>query len=149
MTLSIAVIGAGAWGTALAAHLSRRADLAVTLWARDSAQARAMAASRVNEKYLPGCALPRRLDVSSDLAVVATAELLVVATPVAALPAVAGELAAAGARAPLVFRAEQNVLLELAEPATGASTTAAPGWVSVKHRDGQAGYVRIAQVFGL
>jgi len=51
--------------------------------------------------------------------------------------------------APLVFRAEQNVLLELAEPATGASTTAAPGWVSVKHRDGQAGYVRIAQVFGL
>jgi SH3-like domain-containing protein len=51
--------------------------------------------------------------------------------------------------APLVFRAEQNVLLELAEPATGASTTATPGWVSVKHRDGQAGYVRIAQVFGL
>jgi len=51
--------------------------------------------------------------------------------------------------APLVFRAEQNVLLELAEPATGASTTAAPGWVSVKHRDGQAGYVRITQVFGL
>jgi SH3-like domain-containing protein len=51
--------------------------------------------------------------------------------------------------APLVFRAEQNVLLELAEPATGATTTATPGWVTVKHRDGQAGYVRIAQVFGL
>ncbi len=51
--------------------------------------------------------------------------------------------------APLVFRAEQNVLLELAEPATGASTTATPGWVSVRHRDGQAGFVRIAQVFGL
>lgn len=48
--------------------------------------------------------------------------------------------------APLVFRAEQNVLLELAEP---ASTTAMPGWVRVKHRDGQAGFVRIAQVFGL
>ena len=51
--------------------------------------------------------------------------------------------------APLVFRAEQNVLLELAEPATGASTTATPGWVAVRHRDGQAGYVRIAQMFGL
>ena len=51
--------------------------------------------------------------------------------------------------APLVFRAEQNVLLELAEPATGATTTATPGWVKVKHRDGQAGFVRIAQVFGL
>jgi SH3-like domain-containing protein len=51
--------------------------------------------------------------------------------------------------APIVFRAEQNVLLELAETATSASTTAMPGWVGVKHRDGQAGYVRIAQVFGL
>ena len=53
------------------------------------------------------------------------------------------------AAAPLVFRAEQNVLLELAEPATGANATATPGWVRVKHRDGQAGFVRIAQVFGL
>ena len=51
--------------------------------------------------------------------------------------------------APVVFRAEQNVLLELAEPATSASTTAMPGWVGVKHRDGQAGYVKISQVFGL
>jgi SH3-like domain-containing protein len=51
--------------------------------------------------------------------------------------------------APLVFRAEQNVLLELAEPATGASTTTAPGWVKVRHRDGQSGFVRISQVFGL
>ena len=43
----------------------------------------------------------------------------------------------------------QNVLLELAEPATSAGTTAAPGWVKVRHRDGATGYVRIAQVFGL
>jgi SH3-like domain-containing protein len=51
--------------------------------------------------------------------------------------------------APLVFRAEQNVLLELAEPAAGASTTSTPGWVKVRHRDGQTGFVRIAQVYGL
>ena len=51
--------------------------------------------------------------------------------------------------APLVFRAEQNVLLELAEPAAGATSTATPGWAKVRHRDGQAGFVRIAQVFGL
>jgi SH3-like domain-containing protein len=51
--------------------------------------------------------------------------------------------------APLVFRAEQNVLLELAETATSAATTASPGWVRVRHRDGAGGYVRIAQVFGL
>jgi glycerol-3-phosphate dehydrogenase (NAD(P)+) len=103
MSISIGVVGAGAWGTALAAHLSRRADLAVTLWARDPAQARSMADRRRNERYLPGFALPDPLAVTAELSAVADAQLLVVATPVAALPAVAGELAAAGARAPLVW----------------------------------------------
>ena len=51
--------------------------------------------------------------------------------------------------APLVFRAEQNVLLDLAESAASPGTTATPGWVKVRHRDGQAGYVRVNQVFGL
>ena len=50
--------------------------------------------------------------------------------------------------APVVFRAEQNVLLELAEPAASAAATAAPGWVKVRHRDGQSGFVRVAQIFG-
>jgi SH3-like domain-containing protein len=51
--------------------------------------------------------------------------------------------------APLVFRAELQVLLEAAEAATSAATTAAPGWIKVRHRDGQVGYVRVGQVFGL
>ena len=42
--------------------------------------------------------------------------------------------------APVVFRAEQNVLLELAETASSPATTAMPGWVKVRHRDGQTGY---------
>ena len=46
----------------------------------------------------------------------------------------------------LVFKAEQNVLLELAD-STYVTTT--PGWAKVRHRDGQVGYVRIAQVWGL
>jgi SH3-like domain-containing protein len=53
------------------------------------------------------------------------------------------------AESPLVFRAERGVLLEVAEPAASAATTASPGWVKVKHRDGQVGFVRVAQVFGL
>jgi SH3-like domain-containing protein len=68
---------------------------------------------------------------------------LVVRVPLAEVRAHADDAA------PLVFRAEQNVLLELAERAIGASATATPGWVRVRHRDGQAGFVRIAQVFGL
>jgi SH3-like domain-containing protein len=50
------------------------------------------------------------------------------------------------ASAPLVFKAEQNVLLELID-ANAATTT--PGWAKVRHRDGQIGYVRIQQVWGL
>lgn len=51
--------------------------------------------------------------------------------------------------APVAFRAEENVLLELAEPAASPTNTATPGWVQVRHRDGQTGYARIGQVFGL
>ena len=69
--------------------------------------------------------------------------VLVVRVPVADVRANPDDAAS------LVFRAEQNVLLELAEPAAGATSTATPGWVKVRHRDGQAGFVRIAQVFGL
>ena len=51
--------------------------------------------------------------------------------------------------APVVFRAEQNVLLDLAESATSPATTTSPGWVKVRHRDGQTGFIRVPQVYGL
>lgn len=57
--------------------------------------------------------------------------------------------AAPDEKAQVVFRADRDVLLELAEPATSPAATATPGWVKVRHRDGQTGYVRLAQVFGL
>ena len=59
---------------------------------------------------------------------------------------VADVLAAPEANAALVFKAEQNVVLELIDPAHVSNT---PGWAKVRHRDGQQGYVRIAQVWGL
>jgi glycerol-3-phosphate dehydrogenase (NAD(P)+) len=102
----LSVLGAGAWGTALAAHFARRPGIEVTLWARDAAQAAAIAATGVNARYLPGIALPAELRASSDLAAAAAADLLIVATPVAALPGVAEALAAAGGRAPLVWLAK-------------------------------------------
>ena len=67
---------------------------------------------------------------------------VVVRTPVAEVRANPDE------SAPVVFRAEQNVVLELAEPAASPTATSAPGWVKVRHRDGQSGYVRVNQVFG-
>jgi len=57
--------------------------------------------------------------------------------------------ASADEKAPLVFRAEPGVLLELGEPLTSAAAASMPGWVKVKHQDGQTGFVRITQVFGL
>jgi SH3-like domain-containing protein len=55
-------------------------------------------------------------------------------------------LAQPEASAPVVFKAEQNVLLELVDP---SYVTTTPGWAKVRHRDGQAGFVRIQQVWGL
>ena len=56
--------------------------------------------------------------------------------------------AAPDGAAPVVFRADKDLLLELAEPATSPVAGSAPGWVKVRHRDGATGYVRLSQVFG-
>jgi SH3-like domain-containing protein len=56
--------------------------------------------------------------------------------------------AAADDASPVVFRADRDVLLEIAEPAASPVATATPGWVRVRHRDGLAGYVRLTQIFG-
>jgi len=79
----VAVLGAGAWGTAIASVLAAR--LEVTLWARDAAQAEAIARTRRNERYLRGIELPAAVKVSSDLSESARADLLLAATPVAGL----------------------------------------------------------------
>ncbi len=88
---SLAVLGAGAWGTALAAVLSGRHR--VTLWARDPAQAKALAAERRNARYLAEIALPEALRIEASLAqALSGAELLIAATPVAGLRDLLGKL---------------------------------------------------------
>lgn len=83
--MKILVIGAGAWGTALAMHAASRHQ--VQLWARDAGQARQLQTGRENQRYLPGIRLPDALEVtSSDLqSLAAQAELIVLGTPMAAL----------------------------------------------------------------
>jgi glycerol-3-phosphate dehydrogenase (NAD(P)+) len=81
----VAIIGAGAWGTALAVHLARSVSVAVSLIARDRIQAEAMRAERQNTRYLPGVRLPDAIEVVSDLAVTANASTVIIATPMAAL----------------------------------------------------------------
>jgi glycerol-3-phosphate dehydrogenase (NAD(P)+) len=79
----VAVLGAGAWGTAIASVLAAR--LEVTLWARDAAQAQAIARTRRNERYLRGIEISPAVKVTSDLADTSRADLVLAATPVAAL----------------------------------------------------------------
>lgn len=84
--MNLTVLGAGAWGTALAISAAPRHP--TLLWARDAAQARQMQAERRNSRYLPEVELPEALQVEADLqAALRHAEggLLVVATPMAAL----------------------------------------------------------------
>jgi glycerol-3-phosphate dehydrogenase (NAD(P)+) len=88
----ITVLGAGAWGTAVAMALAARHD--VLLWGRNAGAMNAMAAARENTDYLPGFALPEALKVSADFdaalahvveAAEAEAPLLIAACPVAGL----------------------------------------------------------------
>ena len=80
----VAVLGAGAWGTAISCVLSAR--LEVALWTRDPAQAKGIASTRRNARYLPGFELPSSVKVTADLAEATQgAQLLLAATPVAGL----------------------------------------------------------------
>ncbi len=84
--MKIAVLGAGAWGTALATAAAPRHE--VLLYARDAALAVAMALERRNVRYLPEVALPPTLAVTADRALALThaaGGLLVLATPMAGL----------------------------------------------------------------
>lgn len=95
--MHITIVGAGAWGTALAIAATRQ-SVSVSLHARDAAQAQAMQEQRRNERYLPGVDLPEGLTISSgSLAVLAQQaqpeDLFVIATPMAGLRQVLQALA--------------------------------------------------------
>ncbi|MEJ7929112.1 NAD(P)H-dependent glycerol-3-phosphate dehydrogenase [Ramlibacter sp. AN1015] len=86
--MRLAVLGAGAWGTALAVNAS--AGHEVSLWLRDAAQARSLRSDRENRRYLPGVALAPSITVRDDAAqdlprLVSEHALAIVATPMAGL----------------------------------------------------------------
>src|SRR3954469_18961652 len=82
--MRVAVLGAGAWGTAIACVLGAR--LEAVLWARDAGQARKLAQTRRNDRYLPGIEIPSAVTVTGDLAAATSGiALALVATPVAGL----------------------------------------------------------------
>ena len=98
--MKIIVLGAGAWGTALAVSASSNpfSSHTVTLWARDAQQAAAVQASRENLRYLPGVVLPPGLAIgtgplTSLAELQAGVDLVIVATPMAGLRGLLADLA--------------------------------------------------------
>lgn len=79
--MRVAVLGAGSWGTALAALLARNGHQTL-LWGRNAEQVRTINENHENTRYLPGIALPETLVASTDLpATVRDADLILVVTP--------------------------------------------------------------------
>ena len=100
--MRIAVLGAGAWGTALALSLCPRHQ--VTLWIWDRAQLEEMRALRENARFLPGFPLPDELTLEGDAATALTvAEFALVAVPTSALRETFRRIAASGRRLPVVW----------------------------------------------
>lgn len=100
--MNIAILGAGAWGTALAISLS--AHHRVTLWGRNAAQISAMSASRRNQHYLPEISLPQELQLTHELnAALADAELVLAVVPVSALRGTLAQIANLSKPVPVIW----------------------------------------------
>jgi len=90
----IAVLGAGAWGTALTVSLARRGGHDIALWAHSPAHAAELADTGENTRYLPGFVLPADVRVTASLAdAVDDAEIVLCVTPSQALRSVMQQIA--------------------------------------------------------
>jgi SH3-like domain-containing protein len=137
---SLGLVGAG---PALAAEFRSVAETAAVLYDAPSARARKLYV--VSQGYpfeivvvVEGWSKVR--DATGELSWVENRLLTDKRTVLVKVP-LARVLESADDRAPVVFQAQQNVLLELLEVAGG-------GWLKVRHRDGQIGFVKVAQVSG-
>src|SRR5882672_3988975 len=100
--MKIAVLGAGAWGTAISLVLCARLD--VRLWARDAALIDALRANRANRRYLPGFTLPAALDLTGDLRrALDGVELALAAVTTNGLRATLRQVRSSGQSVPLVW----------------------------------------------
>ncbi|MGE5027294.1 MAG: NAD(P)H-dependent glycerol-3-phosphate dehydrogenase [Betaproteobacteria bacterium] len=100
--MKIAVLGAGAWGTALAINLAARHD--VCLWTRNPAQWAEMSEARSNRRYLSGFDFPDALRLELKLeSALDRADLVLAVVPTAGFRQVLGQMAGMGAVMPLVW----------------------------------------------
>jgi glycerol-3-phosphate dehydrogenase (NAD(P)+) len=100
--MKITVLGAGAWGTALALVYAKRH--AVTLWTRNPQQIEDISKAHENARYLPGFSLPESIHYSSDLnQAIAGADLLLAVVPTSGIRALFVALTQAGNTVPIIW----------------------------------------------
>lgn len=78
--MNVGVVGAGAWGTALA-MVSHRAGCNTTLWAREEEVVASVNSDHVNKTYLPGAALDPGVRATADLSEMSAADILLLVSP--------------------------------------------------------------------
>lgn len=123
----LAVLGAGSWGTALAAHLARSGQ-PVRLWARDEAVVRSINDRRANPDYLPGVTLPAGIAATSDLAAAAErAETVFVVIPSAFCRAVYQRAAGILAPGAVLVSATKGLEMDTLRRMSEVAAEEAPG----------------------
>ena len=134
----IAVIGAGAWGTALANTYASNGHR-IALWTIDAAHAGEMRSQRTNQRYLPGFAFPENLSVCDSFEEACRdAELALVVTPVAGLRPTLAKLGAGFPKLPVLWACKgfekgtgalpHEVAEELLAPGTGCGALTGPSF---------------------
>jgi glycerol-3-phosphate dehydrogenase (NAD(P)+) len=116
----IGILGAGAWGTALAISLARRGGHQIVLWSHSATLAEQLAESGENVPYLPGYTLPMDIVVTPDLpAAIFETDIVLCATPSEHLRAVFGQIAPLLTRGQIVVSAtkglEETSLLRMSQ----------------------------------
>jgi glycerol-3-phosphate dehydrogenase (NAD(P)+) len=101
--VKLLILGAGAWGTALAVQAGHRHQ--VTLWGRHTELVQSMSRDRVNQRYLPGCPFPDALNVSDRpfAELVPAADLLLLAVPMASLRQVLIDISETASQVPVAW----------------------------------------------